>query len=91
MKTKIFKFVLPALFVALGLIGAFTSHAMDKKATDGGAVWGYKQIGGVHPCQQVQLCDGSPNFVCKSSIDNSPLFALTAPDQCPTMLFRSTP
>jgi|GEM_PF-1090384 len=91
MKTKVFNFILPMAVVAFGLAAAFSTNANAKSTARSGAVMGYKHIAGAQPCQAVQLCDNQPGFVCKSNIDSSVLYALTAPNVCPTQLFRSTP
>lgn len=92
MKTKFFKFGMPVAFVALGLVGALSSNAMEKKATVLASETGYKKvIGAAQPCQPVESCDNVPAQLCKSSIDNSQLYHFVGNNQCPTMLFRSIP
>ena len=91
MKTMNFKFIMPVAFVALGLMGALSTSAMERTAAKSGAVIGYKKIvGGTPPCQPVHSCDQVPNFLCKSTIDNSQLYQYVSDTQCPTMLYRST-
>ena len=91
MKKKVFNFILPMAVVVFGLASAFTTNVTAKSAAGSGAVWGYKHIAGAQPCQQVQMCSNSGSFVCKSNIDSSILYALTAPNVCPNQLFRDTP
>lgn len=92
MKTKIFKFVVPVAFVALGLVGAFSSNAMEKSTAGLAGETGYKKVvGGTPPCQPVEWCDNIEGQLCKSSIDNSQLYRHISDNQCPTMLFRSIP
>jgi len=92
MKTKIFNFVAPMAFVALGLVGAFSTNAMEKKAAESGIVLGYRKVvGGTPPCQPADFCDEVPTHICRASSDSSPLYRYISDTQCPQMLFRSTP
>ena len=91
MKRNVFNFILPMAVVVFGLASAFTTHDAATKIAKSGAVWGYKHIAGAQPCQQIQMCSNSGSFVCKSNIDSSVLYALTAPNVCPNQLFRDTP
>ena len=88
MKTKLLKFVLPVAFVAVGLIGAFSTNAMEKKMADSGIVPGYQKING--NCEITTTnCDEVHNFLCKTPGSSSvQLYKLTAPNACPEMLWR---
>jgi len=89
MTIKLLNFVLPAAMIGLGLAGALQSNAMDKSRADSGAVMGYKRITSPTPgCTAVQICNEQGNLICKSSVDNSNLYRLDAPNSCPDVLFH---
>jgi hypothetical protein len=89
MKTKFLKFVLPIAFVAFGLIGAFSTNAMEKEMADSGAVPGYRKIS-ANTCEITSTsCDEVHNFLCKTP-GNVQLYKQIAPNVCPDMLWRST-
>jgi len=88
MKSKFSKFALPVAFIALGLAGAFTTSAMEKKGADAGIVPGYRKINAT-TCEITSTsCDEVHNFLCKTP-GNVQLYKLAAPNVCPDMLWRT--
>jgi len=90
MRTTILNLVTPVAVIVMGLAGALSTNA-EKNSGELAPVRGYKKIVAQVPCQFVQMCDNLPGYVCKSSIDESPLYRLnTTETDCPNQLFRST-
>ncbi|MDR6843325.1 hypothetical protein [Flavobacterium granuli] len=89
MKTTILNLVKPIAVVAVGLVGALSTNAVEKSTSKLAPMWGYKHVSITIPCQQVQQCANVPGFVCKSDLDGAILYGPSATN-CPTMLFRDT-
>jgi hypothetical protein len=89
MKTKFLNFVVPMAVVAVGLAGALSTNAMAKSNGRLAPVWGYKHVSAAIPCEKVQMCSNSGNFVCTSDIDGANLYAKPGAT-CPNLLFRNT-
>lgn len=86
---NVLKLVLPVAVIAIGFAGALKSNAMDKSRAESGALMGYKRITSPTPgCTAVQVCNEQGILVCKSSVDNSNLYRLDAPNSCPDILFH---
>jgi hypothetical protein len=89
MKSNFLNFVTPIAVVAVGLVGALTTNAVEKSNSRLVPQWGYKHVSVAIPCQQVQMCSNEPGFVCTSDIDGANLYAKSGAT-CPTLLFRDT-
>jgi hypothetical protein len=89
MKSKFLNLVMPMAVIAVGLAGALSTNAMEKKSSTVAPVMGYKHVSAAIPCQQVQTCSNSGTFVCTSDIDGANLYAKPGAT-CPNLLYRDT-
>lgn len=56
---------MPMAFVLLGILGAFSTHAMSKKASTSSHQQGYRFISVLEPCRAEIMCTTEFGDVCQ--------------------------
>ena len=68
MKTNFFKVVLSFAFIAIAVLGAFSTSAMNHKAKPLVEQTGYYPLDEEHPCGLSITCRTDGSVICKSGI-----------------------
>lgn len=66
MKNQLLKVIMPMIVITLGVFGALTTSAMNKKTTSFADRWGYTHIEG-EGCVRDIMCSVNPGVTCKSA------------------------
>lgn len=64
MKTKVLKSLLPLAVVAIAVVGAFSTHAMDKESARLDNLMGYEHVSQLEPCVERIECAPTGDDPC---------------------------
>ena len=66
MKNKMMNLIMPVAMIIVGVLGAFTTSAMNQRSSSVGDRWGYSHIEGENCIKEDVMCTTLPGSPCKS-------------------------